>query len=457
MLVCLLRELAASDWEGANSTGDWKAGIQMTRLKSNRGYGAPPAWALFVCFAGMGAVSAFCQQPTPQQPVPVQPAPQQPAATVNTRLLLASGTEVPGHGGLAFGPFLSVAMNGRQEIIFLTSLRSPRAEMRAVVRSTGVSFSVVAFQGLLGPFPRSTYDAFSAPSINDSGVMAFTATLATDQADVPKTVVVRQEGSKPRAVATNLDAPPGMPEAKFEEFSAPLVTSDGNVLFAARWSGKGAGCGLFLSSPRGLQALKLPSGFHFGPQDLLDPFFIGHDEAAFLRRGAAPDSATEQFFRAIAIQAFQQLQPPPDPNRCTELLPARAGAVPVQMLLVSLESGTVEAALLEGDPTKPVMVKQSPTATPVKPVGGILSLTIGPQGNVIFAAAPADTPNDIALYCHCDGQANRLTTPDDFLPIVSAGPGKPIISLTGDTQQTIAFIAPTSSGDSTGIYVTAMH
>ena len=146
-------------------------------------------WALLLCAGRRGAVPAFAQ--------------------LNTRLLLTTGTEVPGHGGLAFGPFLSLAMNGNQEIVFLTSLRSPRVEMRAVVRSTGVSFSVVAFQGLLGPFPRTTYDTFSAPSMNDSGVMAFTATLVTDQADVPKVVVVRQEGSKPRAVVTNLDAPPG--------------------------------------------------------------------------------------------------------------------------------------------------------------------------------------------------------------------------------------------------------
>ena len=378
-------------------------------------------------------------------------------AQLNTRLLLTTGTEVPGHGGLAFGPFLSLAMNGNQDIIFLTSLRSPRVEMRAVVRSTGVSFSVVAFQGLLGPFPRTTYDTFSAPSMNDSGVMAFTATLVTDQTDVPKVVVVRQEGSKPRAVATNLDAPPGQPGAKFEEFSAPLVTSDGNVLFGARWSGKGAGSGLFLWSPRGLQALQLPAGLQLGPKDLLEPFFFGHDEAAFLRRGASPEVATEQFFRAIAIQTFQELQPPPDPTRTAELLAARADVAPVQMLLVYLENGSIQTALLAGDPTKPVMAKQSLSTTPLKPVGKILSLTIGPRGNMIFAAAPTDAPNDLALYCNCDGQENRLTTPEDFLSITSAGPGKPILSLTGDTQQTIAFIAPTNSGDNTAIYVTAIH
>ena len=393
--------------------------------------------ALLVVLAGGGAVRVSAQ--------------------VNTRLLLTSGTEVPGHGGLAFGPFLSLEMNGNQDIIFLTSLRSPRVEMRAVVRSTGVSFSVVAFQGLLGPFPRTTYDAFSAPSMNDSGVVAFAATLATDQADVPKVVVVRQEGAKPKAVVTNLDTPPGHPGTNFEEFSAPLVSSDGNVLFGARWSGKGGGSGLFLWSPHGLQALPLPAGMQLGPKDLLVPFFIGHDEAGFLRRGVSPEDATEQFFRAIAIQSFQELQPPPDPTRTGELLAARVGVAPVQMLLGYLENGSIQSALLAGDPTKPVMAKQSLSTTPLKAVDKILSLTIGPRGNMIFAAAPTDATNDLALFCNCDGQLNRLTTPDDFLPITTAGPGKSIFSLTGDTRQTIAFIAPTLSGDNTAIYVTAIH
>ncbi|HMD87044.1 MAG TPA: hypothetical protein VKO18_20325 [Terriglobia bacterium] len=411
--------------------------IRVMRLKSTWSRKMVAVCALLLCAVAAGVAPVFAQ--------------------LNTRMLLTTGTEVPGHGGLAFGPFLSVAMNGNQDIIFLTSLRSPRVEMRAVVRSMGVSFSVVAFQGLLGPYPRTTYDTFSAPSLNDSGVIAFTATLATDQTDVPTVVVVRQEGSKPRAVATNMDAPPGQTEVKFEEFSAPLVSSDGNVLFGARWSGKDAGSGLFLWSPRGLQALQLPVGLQLGPKELLEPFFVGHDEAAFLRRGTPVEVATEQFFRAIAIQSFQELQPPPDPTHTGELLAARADVGSVQMLLVYLENGSIQTALLAGDPTKPVMAKQSLSTTPLKSVGRILSLTIGPRGNMIFAAAPTDAPNDLALYCNCDGQENRLTTADDFLPITTAGPGKPILSLTGDTQQTIAFIAPTNSGDNTGIYVTAIH
>ena len=378
-------------------------------------------------------------------------------AQVDTRLLLASGTEVPGHGGLAFGPFLSVAMNDNQDIVFLTSLRSPREELRAVVRSTGISFTVVAFQGLVGPIPRTTYNTFSAPSMNDSGVLAFTATLDSNQEDVPKVVVVRQEGSSSKLVATNLDSPPGLDGAKFEEFSAPLVISDGSLVFGARWSGKGAGSGLFEWSTRGLQALPLPDGLKLGRHELLEPFFVGHDEAAFLRRGTPAAIATEQFFRAIALQSFQMLQPPPDPNQTTELLAPRPDARPVEMLLVYLENASMQTVLLQGDPTKPVMVKLSLSTTPVRAVAGIESFALGPRGNIIFAATPTDSQSDLGLYCDCDGQEARLTTSEDFMPITTAGPGKPILSLTGDLQQTIAFIGPAAGGDNAAIYVTTIH
>jgi hypothetical protein len=56
-----------------------------------------------------------------------------------------------------------------------------------------------------------------------------------------RAVVVRQEGVEARAVVTNLDAPPGLAGAKFEEFSAPLVTSDGSVLVRSALVGEGRG------------------------------------------------------------------------------------------------------------------------------------------------------------------------------------------------------------------------
>jgi len=67
-------------------------------------------------------------------------------AQSNTRLLLSAGSGVPGHSGIAFGPFSDLAMNDNRQIAFLSSLRSPRNELRAVVVSSGVGFSVVAFR-----------------------------------------------------------------------------------------------------------------------------------------------------------------------------------------------------------------------------------------------------------------------------------------------------------------------
>jgi len=87
-------------------------------------------------------------------------------AQSNTRLLLASGWGVPGHPGFAFGPFSGLAMNECPEIVFLSSLRGAKSELRAVVRSSGVTFSVVAFEGLRAPVPQPSYASLSAPTPN---------------------------------------------------------------------------------------------------------------------------------------------------------------------------------------------------------------------------------------------------------------------------------------------------
>jgi len=406
------------------------------RIVSKVGRKAGTAWALLTWLGWACAAPTFAQ--------------------VSTRLLLSSGAAVPGHSGFAFGPFSNLSMKGNEEIIFLSSLRGPRNELRAVVRSHGMSFTVPAFQGLLAPIPSTAFDTFSAPSINAAGVIAFTATLTSDRDDAPKVALVRQEDMKAKVLATNLDAPPSLPDAKFEEFSAPLVLSDGSVMFGARWSGKNTGSGLFLWTPGGLQALQLPAGIKPSAKELLEPFFAGHDEAAFFRHGASPEAAVEQFFRAIAIQTFQELKPAPAPAETTEVLAARPGIAPVQMLLVFLENRAIQTALLPGDPSQPVLAKQTPGVLPPKPVGGILAVTIGARGTMIFAAAPADAPNDLGLYCYCDGQVNRLTTPEEFQPLTQGAPGKPLVSLAGDAQQTTAFIAPTAGGDNTAIYVTTI-
>ena len=377
------------------------------------------------------------------------------SAQSNTRLLLAAGSGVPGHAGFSFGPFSSLAMNDNREIVFLSSLRGPRNELRAVVRSSGVSFSVVAFQGLRAPILKTSYDSFSAPSLNDAGAICFAAGLKDTEGN-PSSAIIRVDGTGARALVTSADSLPGIPDAAFLEFSAPLINSQGNILFGARWGGKNPGTGLFLWTPRELRSLEFPAGVSPTPKDLFEPIFFSHDEAALVRRGTLPEAALEQFFRAVAIRSFQELKPPPDPAEALQILAPRAGQAPVQMVLVVMEGENVQTALLAGDPSQPVMAKHVAGAPEVKPLGQIEGQTTSAQGNIIFAATPLDSPGDVGLYCFCAGQVTRLTSTDEFLPIVQSAPGKPILSLGGDSQQTEAFIAPDASEGGSAIYVTSI-
>ncbi len=229
-------------------------------------------------------------------------APLRLAGQSNVRLLLQSGAGVPEHTGFAFGPFSGLAMNTQREIVFLSTLRSARGEIPAVVRSSGVSFSVVAFQGLRSPVPKTQYDSFSAPSINDAGAIVFTAALQ-DHEESPTSAVIRTDGQNAIAVVTNAEDVPGMPGTKFQEFSAPLINSQGNVLFAARWEGKRPGTGLFVRTSSGLQALELPPGLKLSPKDLLVPIYHMRDDAAFVVRGTPVEMAIDQFFRTATARS----------------------------------------------------------------------------------------------------------------------------------------------------------
>jgi hypothetical protein len=377
------------------------------------------------------------------------------SAQSNTRLLLAAGSGVPGHTGFSFGPFSGLAMNDNREIAFLSSLRSPRNELRAVVRSSGVSFSVVAFQGLRAPIVKTSYDSFSAPSLNDAGVICFAAELKDTEGN-PSSAIIRVDGTAARALVTSADSPPGIPDAAFLEFSAPLINSQGNILFGARWGGKNPGTGLFLWTPRELRKLEFPAGVSPTPKDLFEPIFFSHDEAALVLRGTPSEAAVEQFFRAVAIRSFQELKPPPDPAEALQILAPRAGQAPVQMVLVIMEGDSVQTALLPGDPSQAVTARHIAGAPEVKPLRQIEGQTTSAQGNIIFAATPADSPDDVGLYCFCEGQVMRLTSAEEFSPIVQAAPGKPLLSLVGDSQQTEVFIAPGASEGGSAIYVTSI-
>ena len=173
-------------------------------------------------------------------------------------------------------------------------------------------------------------------------------------------------------------------------------------------------------------------------------------------RGTPWEAAIEQFFRAVAIRSFQEINPAPDPAQTVEVLAPQAGQAPVQMVVVVMEGDNVQTALLPGDPSQPVMAKRVADDPEVKPLGQIEGQSTSAQGNIIFAATPVDMPDDVGLYCFCAGQVTRLTSAEEFSPIVQAAPGKPILSLVGDSQQTEAFIAPGASEGGSAIYVTSI-
>lgn len=368
---------------------------------------------------------------------------EQPAgAQVNTRLLLVSGSGVPDHPGFTFGQFHDLAMNGNEQIVFRTTLESPRTNLQAVVQSHGVSFSVVAFEGLISPLDREVYESFGAPSINDAGAVAFTAALKGGTATA---AIVQIKGDRSELVAANDDSGSGTFGSVFKEFSDPVIGPDGEVLFGARTGEPAPHSGLYLWASRGIHPVELPKGFRLGPRDLLEPLFSSSGEAVFVRRGVDIAAAREQFFRAVAIRNFQQLDPAPKPSDTVPILAARPKQKPIEMLLVLLQDGHAQTAELDGDPSQPVVARTAPGMVAAGSSGfsAIQGQAAGRRsGSVIFAGVPAGGADDFGIFCFCRGEVTRLTGAEDFGLLIHSLNGKPIRSFVGDGQGEVAFIAP---------------
>jgi hypothetical protein len=365
-------------------------------------------------------------------------------AQVNTRLLLVSGSGVPGHPGFTFGAFHDLAMNANQQIVFRTTLQSPRTSLPAVVESHGISFSVIAFDGLVSPVSGELYESFGSPSINDSGAVTFTAGLRGGGEGAPTAAIVRIKSGSSDLVAANGSGAESFGEV-FRAFSAPVIGSAGEVVFGARTAGASPHSGLYLWSSQGIHPVPLPKSFRLGPGDLLQPIFASHDEAVFVRQGVDIAAAQEQFFRAVAIRNFQQLSPAPKPSETVQVLIPRPKEKPVQMLLVLLQGDRADTALLVGDPSQPVVAQVSPGtgAADASLFAAIEGQAAGRRsGSVIFAGVPSGQPNNFGLFCFCGGQVTRLTTPVDFGLLLSSLNERPIDSLAGDGQGTVALIAP---------------
>lgn len=384
-------------------------------------------------FAATGLCAAFLLCPG------ARPA----SAQVNARLVLVSGSAVPGHPGFTFGPFQDLAMSGNDQIVFRSTLESPRSSLQAVVRSQGVSFTVVAFEGLISPASHEQYESFSAPSINSAGDVTFKAKLKAEEAGKPTEAIILIKGSAAGLVADNGGGGGNSSGQIFKEFSAPVMGSQGEVLFAARSGGPNPHSGLYIWSGGGMRQVSLPKDFQLGSSNLLEPIFASHDEAVFVRHGADLAEAREQFFRAVATRTFQQLNPAPKPPDTVQVLPARSSQKPIQMLLVLLQGNNAETAELSGDPSQPVMAQKDPGASANAAFSAIQGQAAGrSSGSIIFAGEPSGQADDFGLFCFCGGQVVRLTTPSDFGLLLNKLGGRPITSFAGDGHGTVALVAP---------------
>lgn len=379
------------------------------------------------------------------------------AAQASLRLLLSSGDGVPDHPGFVFGAFSGLAMNARKQVVFLTTLASARTQSPAIVRSSGVTFSVVAFQGLVAPVPGTSFDSFGAPSINDNGVIAFSAALRSTAGGEAPTGIFRVASGEPELVASSGQFAPGG-SAAFLDFSSPAIGSSGAILFGARTAGTPGASGLYLWTPQGLESVPLPTGFTLRPGEMLQPIFESGNESVWAPDDVPVGPANDQLFRALAIRSFQELNPPPDPSSTVQALPPAPNEKPVQLLLVILNENQAETMALQGDPTQPVMAKLGAGPPPELPLAAVQSAVAGALGgSIVIASSSAGHPADVAFYCFCNGEVDRLTAPADFAQVQTRPNHRTIRFLTSDGQHTVAFIAPSlAQPGSNAIFITSL-
>lgn len=376
----------------------------------------------------------------------------------SSRMLISSGSGVPGNPGFVFGPFAGLAMNSLRQIAFLSTIHSERNDRKVIVRSSGVSFSIAAFQGLVSPVSRMLFDSFSDPSINASGTIAFSAKLVAKEGETPPSSgVFTVAGESTHVVAAAGENVPGH-AGTFREFSAPVIGSSGSVLFAASLSGSPASSGLYLSTAHGIAPVDMPADFHLAPGALLVPVFQSQDESVWASRDAPRSAALDQFFRAIAIKNFQELNPPAQTADTATVLGPAAGETPVQLLLVVLDGEKAETAELQGDPTQPVIGKLTSGPPLDLPLGTVQAQAPGAiSGSVVFVAAPLAHPDALGIYCFCGGGADLLTPPSSLAPTGYDATLRSIQAFAGDGQHTLGFIASAdASQEANAIYVLSL-
>lgn len=135
--------------------------------------------------------------------------------------------------------------------VFAAAVSSLTTSLALLVAAPAMAQSVaIAFEG--DPEPGGsggTYSGLRAPVVNDSGVVAFRATISSGNAFEG---VYRDAGSGVAAIALTGDLAPDTSGGTFTSFGNPAINASGDVVFNATVGGGSANAGIWQMTPAGL-------------------------------------------------------------------------------------------------------------------------------------------------------------------------------------------------------------
>ena len=207
-------------------------------------------------------------------------------------------------GGETFDLFGAPSLNRAGAVAFVAALTGGSAAQGMFLTSKGVT-SVVALQGDAAPGTGTgTYTGFGRPSLNDGGKIAFGANVSGGTAT--QGVFVASSGGVSAVALQGSGAPGG---GTFAAFSSPSLNKSGAVAFAADVSGGAAAQGVFLVSKGVISVVALVgdtapgtsggtfSGFDVPPLNLGGPALSDGGVVAFLA-DVSGGTATRGIFTA---------------------------------------------------------------------------------------------------------------------------------------------------------------
>lgn len=173
------------------------------------------------------------------------------AASAAPRAVALVGDPAPGTGGgtYSFFPETPVSINSAGEVAFAASIASGTTTSGLFVASSATS-AAVAVAGQVAPGTGGgTYAILEHADINDAGQVAFTSTISGGTTTAG---VFLDDGGLHTAVAVAGDTAPGAGGGTFVAFTGPVVNESGEVAFFATVTGGTKSSGIFLATTGGL-------------------------------------------------------------------------------------------------------------------------------------------------------------------------------------------------------------